>query len=346
MAMAITNSASGIRRLRSSRVWSIRAIIFSLLTPAWMGVAVAQSQQERGQAAAAAGQAQAGMNGVVASGLVDTGDIPINVGDLVLIQVFATPELSGSLRVDQTGAITLPIGGKLQLSGLTASEAATAVEDRLKTAQIMLDPHVTIIVSQFASQGITITGEVKSPGFYPLVGPHSVADALAISGEPTTAAGDTLTLVHRSDPAHPILLNLNAPNFESLARDVPIYPRDLLTVSKASVIYLIGDIARAGALPVVRGEPPTILNVLAQSGGPLATAALSKAIIIRKTPSGTTTIPLNLAEVLKNRAPNILLQSADVLIVPHSLTKTILLPIPQQIATGVTGIATAALYVR
>jgi polysaccharide export outer membrane protein len=290
------------------------------------------------QAAAAAGQ--------LPSGLVDGGDLPITPGDVITVQVFATPELSGSLRVDQSGAVTLPIGGKLQLSGLTSTEAATLIEDRLKSAQIMLDPHVTVILTQYATQGITVTGEVKSPGFFPLVGPHSVADALAISGELTPSAGDTLTLVHRSDPAHPIVLQLNAPDFETIARDTPIYPRDILTVSKAAVIYLIGDLTRTGPLPVVRGEPPTILNVLSQSGGPLTTAALSRAIIIRKTPSGTTTIPLNLAEVLRNRAPNILLQSADVLIVPHSFTKAILLPIPQQVANSVTGIATAALYVR
>jgi polysaccharide export outer membrane protein len=320
---------------------------------AWLGLLLlscarseAQSQQERGQAAAASAAAQTGTNGTIASGLVDTGDLPINVGDVIAIQVFATPELSGSLRVDQTGAVTLPIGGRLQVSGLTTTEAATKLEEHLKSAQIMIDPHVTVVVSQSAAQGITITGEVKAAGFFPLVGPHSVADALAIAGEPTTAAGDTITLIHRSDPAHPVVLYLNAPDFETVARNTPIYPRDTLTVSKASVIYLIGDIGRVGPLPVVRGEPPTILNVLAQSGGPLVTAALSRAIIIRKTTSGTTTIPLNLAEILKNRAPNILLQSADILIVPHSSLKAILQPIPQQLANTALGIGTAALYVR
>ena len=339
MDMVIT---SRLRRIFGTQ--GSKAVTAGLMALLSLGNASAQAQQDRGQAAAAAA-AQVGASGSM-SGLVDTGDLPINVGDVITIQVFATPELSGSLRVDQTGAVTLPIGGKLQISGVTSSEAATLIEDRLKTAQIMLDPHVTVIVSQFATQGITVTGEVRSPGFFPLVGPHTVADALAIAGELTTSAGDTITLVHRSDPAHPVVLSLNAPDFETVARDTPIYPRDILTVSKASVIYLIGDISRPGPLPVVRGEPPTILNVLAQSGGPTVTAALSKALIIRRTPSGTTTIPLNLAEVLKNRAPNILLQSADILIVPHSFTKAILLPIPQQLAGGVVGIATAALYVR
>lgn len=341
MDMATTNRLHGVALTRSGM-----AVMAGLLAVSSFPHAQAQSQPDRAQSAAAVQAAsQAGAN-TLASGLVDTGDLPINVGDVISIQVFATPELSGSLRVDLTGAVTLPIGGKLQLSGLTASEAATQIEDRLKTAQIMLDPHVTVIVSQYATQGITVTGEVKTPGFYQLVGPHSVADALAIAGELTPAAGETITLVHRSDPAHPVVLSLNAPDFDTVARDTPIYPRDILSVSKASVIYLIGDINRVGALPVVRGEPPTILNVISQSGGVQVTAALSKVLIIRKTASGTTTIPINLAEVMKNRAPNILLQSADILIVPHSFTKTLLLPIPQQLAGSVTGIATAALYVR
>jgi polysaccharide export outer membrane protein len=337
--MATINKTHGIGERRSGI-----AVMVALMLLCGFGKSEAQSPQDRGQAAAMAG-AQVSASGAT-TGLVDTGDLPINAGDTILIQVFGTPELSGSLRVDQTGAVTLPIGGKLQLSGVTTTEAATLVEDRLKSAQIMIDPHVTVAVTQGSTQGIFITGEVKSPGFFPLVGPHSVADALAIAGELTSSAGDTITLAHRSDPAHPVLISLNSPDFETIARDTPIYPRDLLTVSKASVIYLIGDISRPGPLPVVRGEPPTILNILAQSGGPTLTAALSKAIIIRKTPSGTTTIPLNLAEILKNRAPNILLQSADILIVPHSTVKAILQPIPQQLASSFVGIGTAALYVR
>jgi polysaccharide export outer membrane protein len=359
MAMAITNRHGSLQRAVTKKV--VLAGLLGMLvttsraqfeqTPSPSSNPYGTSPGMPSPVMPSSNTQQAAMPSVIpsvlpSSGLVDTGDLPIGAGDVISVQVFGTPELSGSLRVDTAGAITLPVGGKLQLSGMSTVEAATAIENRLKDAQIMIDPHITVVVTSTSTQGITIAGEVKSPSFFPLVGAHSVADALAIAGGLTAGAGDILTLVHRSDPGHPTILHIDAPDFDEVARNTPIFPRDLMTISKASVIYLIGDLNRQGPLPVVRGEPPTILNVIAQSGGVMTTAALSKALIIRKTQSGTTTIPLDLALVLKNRAPNILLQSADVLIVPHSVVKSILITLPQQLAGTAVGILTAGLYIR
>ncbi len=108
--------------------------------------------------------------------------LPIGPGDLLEIAVFDTPELSGRLRVDEKGQITLPVGGVLSVSGLTAEAAAALVEKRLRDAAIMLEPHVTVMVEEYATQGVTVAGEVKNPGTYPLLGSRTVADMISSAG--------------------------------------------------------------------------------------------------------------------------------------------------------------------
>ena len=113
----------------------------------------------------------------------------INSGDLLDIGVFDTPELSEKLRVDEFGQITLPVAGVMKVAGMTAEEAADAIEAKLRSTDVMKAPHVTVFISEFATQGVTVTGEVKSPGIYPLLGSHGLVDMLTAAGGTTQSAG-------------------------------------------------------------------------------------------------------------------------------------------------------------
>lgn len=253
--------------------------------------------------------------------LINAGQFALSSGDLITVQVFNTPELSGSLRVDQNGSILLPIGGLLNVAGLTAAQASVAVEKRLRDTQIMPDPHVNILVTQYATQGITVIGEVKSPGIYPLYGEHSLYDLLAVAGGPTVSEGSTITITHQGDPKHPVVIEVNTPNYSAVQRSTFVAPGDTVMVAKADLIYVVGDVAKSGPVPILNGQPKSVLNVLAESGGLNATAASGKAAIIRETPTGVQTIPLNLDKIMRSAAPNPVLQASDVLVVPRSGTK-------------------------
>ena len=99
--------------------------------------------------------------------------LQISAGDLLDLNVFDTPELSGKLRVDEHGNVSLPLAGVLAVSGMTAEQAGSAIETRLRETDILKDPHVSVAVLEYATQGVTVTGEVKSPGVYPLLGAWS-----------------------------------------------------------------------------------------------------------------------------------------------------------------------------
>ena len=91
-------------------------------------------------------------------------NIAIGAGDLLNIVVFDTPELTTSARVSQDGDVNLPVLGMMRLAGLSTIDAARRIEDELRSRHLIIDPHVTVFIAEYASQGATILGEVRTPG--------------------------------------------------------------------------------------------------------------------------------------------------------------------------------------
>ncbi len=242
-------------------------------------------------------------------------------GDIIQVQVFDTPELSGSLRLDQNGFVNLPLGGLLALNGLNTLQAASAIRDRLRSAGIMLDPYVTVTVTDYAGQGLVILGEVRAPGTYTLLGPRSLYDVLAMAGGPAVTVGASITITRRSDPEHPVKVPVSL-EYSDILRTTMVAPGDIIIVDHAPLYYVLGDVGHTGAFTIQAGEKLDILNAVALAGGLLQTAEDKKATIIRKTPNGPVVIPVNIKDILHNKQPNILLEAADVLVVPRSGVKT------------------------
>jgi polysaccharide biosynthesis/export protein len=268
----------------------------------------------------------------------------LSPGDLISIQVFSTPELSGSARVDQDGYVGLVLGPRLKVKGLTTEQAARAIEQLLKADQIMLDPHVTVIVSQYATLGITVLGEVQRPGTFPMFGPHSLYDALALAGGPSANQGSQITIAHLSDPDHPFQVDVVSANYSAQQKDTPVYPGDTIVVSKAALIYVVGDAMHPGPIPIVNGKPLSLLNVLSICSGLTLTAAGSHASIIRQIGDRINTIPVNLDDILKQKQPNLVMQAEDILVIPRSGRKAFLqLALPAVTNSAVSAAASAAI---
>jgi polysaccharide export outer membrane protein len=230
------------------------------------------------------------------------------------------------------------------VKGLNAVQAAAAISERLKTAQVMIDPHVSVFVDEYATQGITILGEVRTPGTYTLYGPHSVYDLLAAAGGPSTAEGDTINITHHGDADHPLLIPVHSPNYSELLKTTMVVPGDMVVISRAPLYYVIGDVGHPGAYYINNGDTVTLLNAIALASGVNRTAAYSKATIIRKTPDGTVKIPLDIKQVLENKGSNVTLQAQDVLVVPHSGFKTFLdTALPAITNAGISAGASAAI---
>ncbi len=113
----------------------------------------------------------------------------IGAGDMVQVTVFDTPELSAKLRVNADGTVDLPVAGSTAVSGMTPQDAGDAIAKHLRDGQIMIDPRVTVTVTDYATQEVSVLGEVKNPGNYLLLGPHSLYNALSAAGGTTDKAG-------------------------------------------------------------------------------------------------------------------------------------------------------------
>jgi polysaccharide biosynthesis/export protein len=250
-------------------------------------------------------------------------NIPIGAGDLLDVTVFNTPELSTRLRVDQQGRVTLPLGGDVEVRGLKVAEAAVAIQQILVSKQIMLQPTVMVNIVEYSTAGVTVLGEVRTPGIYTILGPHSLYDALASAGGALPSEGSSISITHASDANHPLVVPVTTPNYSAVQKATIVQPGDTIVVSRADLVYIVGDMTRSGAFYVQNGQPLTILDLVSLAQGPNRTASMSRTAIIRNDPDGSVqSIRFNLDKVMKNQEKNLVLQAGDILVVPRSGWKT------------------------
>jgi polysaccharide export outer membrane protein len=116
--------------------------------------------------------------------------------DLLKIEVFQVAELSSEERVNDAGFISMPLIGDVKVGGLTPDEAESLIE-RLLGQSYLQNPQVDVFVTEYASQDVTVTGNVKSPGVYPLKGKTTLLQAIALAGGFDTVAKEEEVVVFR-----------------------------------------------------------------------------------------------------------------------------------------------------
>lgn len=243
----------------------------------------------------------------------------LDAGDLLEVTTFDTPELSGKFRIDGRGYVTLPVGGVVPVQGLTAEQAGTAMERLLRDRDILKNPHVTVLVLEYATQGISVLGEVKQPGIYPLAGKHGVLDFISMAGGLAPTASKVVSVTHRAPPWDTVTVNLAGTNGKSLENDVEVQPGDRVVALRSGVVYVIGDVGKPGGY-VVDGNGVTVVQALALAQGMNRTAK-SSGMLIRNAPSGRVETQLALYKILANKAPDLALQDGDIVYVPISGAK-------------------------
>jgi polysaccharide export outer membrane protein len=268
----------------------------------------------------------------------------ISVGDLLEISIFDTPELSSRLRVNNHGEVVLPLAGGVHVEGLTAPEAAQAISKKYIEAKLLVRPLVTVFIAEYAAQGVTMAGEIHSPGVYPLLGPRTLLDMVTMAGGLGESASKVISIIHRDDPSKVITIRMNVAvqTPESFAAEsFPIQPGDTIFVARSGIVYVVGDLKAPGGFQVEHNERLTLLDAVALAGGPTATSKLSDARLIRRSEHGREEIQVDLKKLLYGVGPDVLLQDGDILFVPVSQRKLY----TQQAIAGVIGAATGyALY--
>ncbi|MGA8274446.1 MAG: polysaccharide biosynthesis/export family protein [Candidatus Sulfotelmatobacter sp.] len=237
-------------------------------------------------------------------------------GDLLEVNVYNVPELSTKARVGNSGDVYLPLIDYVHVGDLTVEEAQALIEKRLDDGGFVRAAHVTIFLDESASQGVTVLGEVAKPGIYPALGDRKLYDLISAAGGFTPSAGRKISIV-RLHSTSPITVSLPRNLADDLQDNIDILPGDTITIPRAPIIYVVGDVGRPAGLLVDNGSL-TVLQALALTGGTNRTAKMGGVRIIRKGPNGMTETRLPLKKMLEAKAPDINLQPDDILFVPLS----------------------------
>jgi polysaccharide biosynthesis/export protein len=118
--------------------------------------------------------------------------------DVVGVLFWKDEDLSAEVVVRPDGKISLPLLNEIEAGGLTPEQLRLRVLESAR--RFVEDPTVSIVVKQINSRNVFIMGEVLKPGTYPLGGPTSVLQLIAVAGGMTEfAARDEIVLMRTAD---------------------------------------------------------------------------------------------------------------------------------------------------
>jgi polysaccharide biosynthesis/export protein len=192
----------------------------------------------------------------------------IGMGDMVRVSVFRNPELTTEARVSERGTILFPLIGEVPVIGMTPAQAGARIADKLKGGRFVVNPEVTVSMMQVNSRQVSVLGNVNKPGRYPLDSQNvKLTDFLAVAGGVAGAGSDRVTIVTVKD-GQTVKKDVDlAAMFRNgdLSQNVNLQPGDTIYVEKAPMVYIYGEVQKAGAY---RLEPHmTVMQVLAMGGG-------------------------------------------------------------------------------
>lgn len=270
------------------------------------------------------GGPQAGMPAFAPAELRAPMPAPIAPGDFLEISEFHTPDFHTAVRVSAQGTVSLPMITDVHLAGLDEQEAAHAIEAALFAQGMLLHPKVSVQVTGFAGQDVSILGEVMRPGVYPFTQHHRLLDLVSAASGLSPTAGRLVTIFHREDAKtpHPVLLDLDGSD-RATDHNPELMAGDTVQVGRSGLVYVIGDVIRPGGFPVDPAQHLTILQALSLAWGPTQNAASSKAILIREQKGGRTMTALDLKRMLKGHDPDQFVVDRDILFVPDSTAKNL-----------------------
>ncbi|HEX3437452.1 MAG TPA: polysaccharide biosynthesis/export family protein [Pseudacidobacterium sp.] len=263
----------------------------------------------------------------------------IGPGDLLHITVFREPDLEQHVRVKDSGEIDLDLAGAVKVLGLTPGKAAGVIAQAYVQGQYLNHPQVSVLVEEYATQEVSALGQVAKPGAVPLTTPRSLVNVLSLAGGLTEIADRHIT-VQRGDKSGLITTFLPNNPQAALHASVMVYPGDTVIVPKAGVVYVLGDVARPGGYVMQDDSKLTLLQAIAIAAGANRTAKESVTRLIRKVNGSYQEQIISLKDIESGKKDDMQLEADDVLYVPFSMTKNVVLG-----ASGiVSSTSSAAIY--
>jgi len=269
---------------------------------------------------------------------IDNAAFQLGAGDVIQITAVDAEEVSkGPIRISSDGYINLPTLGRLKAADRTLEELQSAIADRLK--RLIVDPDVSVSVVESHSQPVSVLGAVKTPGVIQLQGRKTLVEVMSLAGGLTEDAGYVARITRQKQYGSLPLANAtDDPSGQYSVAEVNLQkvieaqdpggnilmmPNDLISVPKAQMVYVIGDVVKPTAIALGDQKTLTVLQAMGIVAGYARTAKATEAKILRIAPGSTTRteVPVNLKAMLAGKTADIALKPEDILFVPNSLKK-------------------------
>jgi polysaccharide export outer membrane protein len=250
----------------------------------------------------------------------------IGPGDLLRITVLRESELDQKVRVLDSGEISLQLAGTVVVQGLTPVEAAARIATKYRDGNFLLHPEVSVLVEEYATQAVTVMGQVAHPGTVRLTAPRTLIDVLSLAGGFNEFADRHIVVERKArdgQPAERIRAYLPNRAEEALNADILIRPGDTVIVPKAGIVYVLGDVARPGGYVMQYDSKLTVLQAIALASGASKTASERKARLVRSEDGRPVSIDLPLRDMERGREPDVALQANDIVYVPFSAMRNL-----------------------
>jgi polysaccharide export outer membrane protein len=247
-------------------------------------------------------------------------DYRIGSRDLLEIKVFELPELNQTVRVSEDGSISLSLIGRVDVSGLTSLELEKRLASILNK-QYTKDAHVAVLIKEF--QKAAILGAVAKPGEYELIGPTTLLQIIAKAGGMTAQATSEIIIYRRESDGRQnrIVVKIDVQAVNSTQDiNMEIHPKDVITIPIDQLlnVFVYGEVNTPGAITFLSSKKITLLQAIAQAGGPKEWANQRGLIIKRRDKKSGKEIKIqaNLKSIISGKAADIVLEEGDIVIVP------------------------------
>jgi polysaccharide export outer membrane protein len=284
------------------------------------------------------------------------GNLPMQVigaNDLIAISVYDSPELTRAVRVSAVGFISVPmLRDKIRAEGLMPSDLELEIENALKTAEVLVDPLVTVTVVEYHSRPISVMGSVKKPITFQADTPLTLLDALARAEGLTLEAGPVIMVTHFQSNAEgspstmiqriPVAALIDTAN---PAMNVRLTGGEEILVPTIGRVFVVGNVKRPGAFTLREAGEGTVLQMVALAEG-LAPYSSKSAYIYRRGSDGSRTeLTVELESILKRKHADVQVLPDDILYIPDNKTRRLTVTALERIlAFGSTAGATALVY--
>lgn len=317
----------GLTRLAACLLFISRLLTLGLAVTFLIAIASAQNP-----AATESGEQSAKCDDQIRSTYLLGPDDQLEISGPELTDISSKP-----VRIDGEGDIPVPLAGSVHVAGLTVQQTEQEL-DRVLSKYIR-HPQVVVNVAEVRSQPVSVLGAVNSPGVHQVQGHKTVLEMLAMAGGIRQDAGYSIRITRQVEWGCIPLpgAQLDASGKFSVAEvnlrkimdaktpeeNIQIFPHDVISVPKAEMVYVIGEVHRSGGFVLGEHRSISVLQALSLAEGLNTGADPRHAKILRLKPEADQReeLKVDVKDALNGKKPDFPLQGEDILFIPGSTGK-------------------------